>query len=237
MKPYYLISILALIVMLTSCGEEKTAAPHGAESDPSVSSPAVENSPSPQASQPAAKPVVNVGELNKDLLTAITFNQPDKALAAIEAGATPEATNRYGLPVIFMAAQMGDSNVVKALLDAGADANAKIGTSFNDDGVGYAGTSDGTVLGYAAAKGHAQVMQDLVKAGADVNGSGPAGTTPLMQAVDSGNFEIVKWLIDAGADPNAKNATGGTALGTAQMIINPYTERQQIIDLLKQQTR
>lgn len=234
MKTYYLLPLIALLV---SCGEEKTTAPPAAENDPASGYPAAVNRSTPRVSQPAAKPAVNVARLNQDLVTAVRFNQPDKALAAIEAGATPEAKNRDGLPVIFIAAQMGDSRVVKALLDAGADPNAKIGTSYNDDGVGYSGTSDGTVLGYAAAKAQLQIMQDLVAAGADVNGSGPEGTTPLMQAVDSGDFETVKWLIDAGADPNAKYPTGGTALGIAQRTFNPDEERQKIIDLLKQLAR
>lgn len=231
------LSLLATIPFLfASCGDDEANASQ-AESNPGAadSPPTNPASPAntPPPSTPTSAPVANVAQLNQELIKALSFNQTDQALAAIKAGATKDAKNRYGLPVIFLAAQAGQLEVVKALIAAGADPNATIGTSFNDDGAGYAGTVDGTVLGYAAAKGHGKVMYELVVARANVNGSGPAGTTPLMQAAEAGKFAVVKWLLDAGADPRAKNKTGGTALGKVQMILNPDPERQKIIALLK----
>ena len=222
MKHLQLSPFIALFLLLVACDKDTSTADSTSEPKPS-------ENPSAEPS----KPKVNVAKLNQELLSALTFNQPDKALKAIQAGADPKAKGRNGLPVIFIAAQEGDAAVVKALIAAGANPDATIGSSYNTDGVGFSGTADGTVLGYAAAKGHIQIMQDLAAAGADVNGSGPDGTTPLMQAVEAGNYESVKWLIDAGADPSAENKHGGTALGVVQMVINPDTQREKIIDLLK----
>jgi ankyrin repeat protein len=235
-QPFLAAIIIGSPLFVASCGDDEPAAPPVESEVASAVVPPAGPVPAPEP-VPEPEPAPSQTQLDKDLFNALVFKKADQALAAIQNGADPHAKNRDGLPVIFVAAGAGNSEAVKALIAAGADPNASIGTSFNQDGVGYSGTADGTVLGYAAAKGHGQVMYDLAKAGADLNGSGPNGTTPLMQAVEAGKFPIVKWLIDAGADPNIRNKTGGTALGVAQMIINPDPERQKIIDLLKSRTR
>ncbi len=235
MKHCQLTTLTSFCLLFVSCSKEApTPEPKSQRAPEPVSVP----EPSSSTTQPAPpKSSVNLAKLNQDLLTALSFNQSEKAIEAIKAGASPKVKNRNGLPVIFIAAQAGAPSVVKALLAAGADPKAKIGTSFNNDGVGYSGTIDGTVLGYAAAKGNTQVMQYLVTAGADVDDSGPDGTTPLMQAAKAGKYEVVRWLIDAGANPNAKNKHGGTALGDVQMVVNPDADRKKIIDLLKSKSQ
>jgi len=239
-QPLARLCLALLACFLAACGKkQETHKP--AEEQPSVSSEQVEERGSPQVQAPtrqapASKPD-NIAQLNQNLLSALTFGQPEQALAAIEQGATSSTKDRYGLPVIFIAAQQGHPEVVAALLDAGADPNASIGTTFNDDGVGYAGTSDGTPLGYAAAKGQLETMALLAQAGAEVNHAGPEGTTPLMQAVEAGQLQAVEWLLQAGADPTQPNQTGGTALSLAQMFFNPDPERQKIIDLLQAHSR
>lgn len=229
--PFALLAFLS--VLIASCKDKQEAAP---DTDPKTSSQGTNNN-SPASADPGAtakpKPRVNTAKRNKELLRALSLDQADQAVAAIEAGATPAAKNRDGLPVLFIAAEKGDTAVVKALLKAGADPNAAIGMSFNEDGVGYRGTKDGTVLGYAAAKGNQLVMMDLVAAGADVNGAGPDGTTPLMMAADTGKLQAVRWLLEKGADPNQQNKHGGTALAMAQLMFSPDAQRQQIIELLK----
>lgn len=238
-QPLARLCLALLACFLAACGK-KQEANEAAEEQPAVSADHAEEQPregstrdeAPATGAPAPKPA-DIAQLNRNLLSALTFDAPEQALAAIEQGATPSAKNRYGLPVIFIAAQQGHPDVVAALLDAGADPNASIGTTFNDDGVGYAGTSDGTPLGYAAAKGQLETMALLARAGADVNHAGPEGTTPLMQAVEAGQLQAVEWLLQAGADPTQPNQTGGTALSLAQMFFNPDPERQKIIDLLQ----
>lgn len=233
MKTHPLLLILPAACLLISCDEKEPASssPNG---ETKAHAQAKTSSPDKPVTLPTPEPnpKINVAKLNKDLARALMLNQTSQALAAIEAGADPNAINRYGLPVLFSAAQAGDAAIVKALITKGADPNTKIGTSYNTAGVGYTGTTDGTPLGYAAAKGKLQAMEALVTAGADVNGAGPEGRTPLIQAVDSGKFAVVEWLIAKGA-----NASDGKALREITMIINPDPERQKIIELLKKQNQ
>ena len=53
--------------------------------------------------------------LNRKLATRMTFGEPDEIIALLKNGATPEAKNRYGLPVIFLAAERGDVTILEAV--------------------------------------------------------------------------------------------------------------------------
>lgn len=67
-------------------------------------------------------------------------------------------------------------------------------------------------------------VNDLVKAGADVNAQDLKGSTPLMNAAFEGDVGIVKLLLDANANPFLQNQYGHTAYtialprGNAQII-------------------
>jgi ankyrin repeat protein len=59
-------------------------------------------------------------------------------------------------------------------------------------------------LGYAACGDDPEAVQKLLAAGANVNGAGESGYTPLMGAINNQRIAIAKILIDAGADVNAR---------------------------------
>jgi ankyrin repeat protein len=69
------------------------------------------------------------------------------------------------------------------------------------------------VVALAAMKGHAAVVDALVKAGADLAAKDKAGATALMYAAAQfGHNDVVQSLIAAGADVNAKDNLGWTPL-------------------------
>jgi ankyrin repeat protein len=55
---------------------------------------------------------------------------------------------------------------------------------------------------WAAAEGHADVVEELIKAGADFRVRLTSGFTPLLFAVREGRLDVVRVLLKAGADVN-----------------------------------
>ena len=107
--------------------------------------------------------------------------------------------NSNGYTALMCAAENNSNpEVIKTLITAGADVNAK-------DEEGY------TALVYATGSKNPEAVKILLSAGADVNAKAEEGWTALLDAVYyNDNLEIVKILIAAGADINAR---GDTELG------------------------
>jgi ankyrin repeat protein len=61
----------------------------------------------------------------------------------------------------------------------------------------------GAAIGKAAAAGHTEIVELLIRAGANVNLSDRAGFTPISSAAYAGHGDIVRLLVDAGADIQA----------------------------------
>ena len=100
---------------------------------------------------------------------------------------------------LMVASQNGDVEVVKMLLNKGADVNSK--------------TSDGiTALIWATLNGHIEVVKMLIDKGANVNANEGNGMTALIYASDKGYLDVVQSLLYKGADVNAKLSDGNTAL-------------------------
>jgi ankyrin repeat protein len=104
---------------------------------------------------------------------------------------------------IIKAAKSGDLGKVKVLLEG-------------DAALVHARDKDGsTPLHCAAWKGHPEVIEFLLGAGADPNATNCNdhwGTTPLHAAAHANQAAIVELLIDHGADLNAQDLNGKTAL-------------------------
>ncbi len=83
-------------------------------------------------------------------------------------------------------------------------------------------------LSHAAAQGDLELVQRLLEAGADVNGTDAWGHTPLLSACWAGHKEIVQVLLERGADPTATTPRGWTGIRFANRVGHP-----EIVDLLK----
>ena len=105
-------------------------------------------------------------------------------------------------------------NIVKTLLDRGADVN-------------YQDTDSSTALMWASKAGLKEITSLLLKAGADINVRSNKGDTALIFASHGGHKEIVPLLLKAGADINIRNNEGDTALYEAS-----YLGYKEIVPLL-----
>jgi len=94
------------------------------------------------------------------------------------------------------AAARGDTRKVVQLLDNGL----KVNVSFPPDESEFSGM---TALMVASLHGYPELVEELIKRGADVNLKRYVGDTALMFAARTGNVKTVNALLGAGANPNA----------------------------------
>ncbi len=100
--------------------------------------------------------------------------------------------NHYGVTPLLQASRNGDVEVMRALLDAGAQP-----TRWHAEGE--------TPLMAAARTGKVDAIKLLLSRGSFVNAADPfQEETALMWASAEGHLEVVKTLLAAGADPNLK---------------------------------
>lgn len=137
------------------------------------------------------------------LLDAAARGDLQALRALLEGGADPGVALGDGLTALHIAAEEGNVDMARLLLDAGADAEAKtrIGSY--------------TPLHLAAGSAHLDVVEVLLRAGADVAGETTnSGATPLHLAARAMAGErVVRALLEHGAAVNAvESAAGQTPL-------------------------
>ena len=133
------------------------------------------------------------------LLRAGDANGFRRALSTTPSAAARQGTE--GITPLHYAALYGDRSAVKALLDAGADPNAR-------------NAAGATALMWAVDDEAKTLL--LVERGADVNAKSLDGRTPIAQAAArAGSSAVLSILLDKGADPNVDDLAGQTALGEA----------------------
>jgi cytohesin len=147
---------------------------------------------------------------------AAALADPAMTVKLIAAGADPSAPLMSGETPLMEAAGRGNVETVKALLKGGANPNAQ--------------ESQGgqTALMWAISKHQSAVVDELVKAKADVELGSKTGFTPLMFAAQQDDVDSARILIAAGAKANeAQPKTAVTPLIVASAMGNAKT-----VDLL-----
>lgn len=180
-----------------------------------------ESAPPARETSPAVQRLV-VAIANHDLAGVKGILAADPTLA--------KSADGSGSTALMHAAASGTVTIMQALVDAGADVNAKNSRSatalhwaVGDEAkvklllLNGAATNAKTVEGrtplYAAATmpGGAASVRHLLEAGADVNAATLVGATPLFPAVNA-SAEMTKLMLDKGADPNRATLSGVTPI-------------------------
>lgn len=172
----------------------------------------------------------------------------------IEKGADIEARNVDGINALVYAVSLNDEEMVKFLLEKGADANTvceienehicmpptplmnavyngntNIINMLLENGADINYTTDEmTPLIYAAYKGNTNIINTLLENGVDINYTNYYGMTALMYAASYNQFEAVKILLENNADTSITDEDGYTALDLAKS-----EDYKDIVELLE----
>lgn len=106
-----------------------------------------------------------------------------------------------GLTPLALAAQEGLTEIVRTLIEAGADPN-------------HGGSM--TPLEAAVLEGDPEIVKMMISAGAVLDGQSPDGQTALMSAAMTGDIDMVDLLLQAGARVRIENGDGDTAIDLAE---------------------
>ncbi len=128
-------------------------------------------------------------------LTELLDGSPDLVGATAEVGFTP-----LHLAALFT----NDEEVVRLLLERGADVNARANNAMAV-----------TPLNAAAARQHGAVVRALLDGGAAVDAAQRDGYTALHSAAANGDSTLVEMLLGAGADVEARSDAGDTPADVA----------------------
>ena len=155
----------------------------------------------------------------ENISDALKSNDTNRANSILKDGkAGINAKDKNGNTALMLASSYGHLEIVKLLVESGADINAKNNDgdnslmSFFNSPIRY---SPHSYLGEAAIAVKYEGVKYLLENGADINSKDKYGNTALMRASEFGRLEIVKFLVENGANINIKNKKCKTALDLA----------------------
>ena len=140
---------------------------------------------------------------NKQLLlqSAVKFNRNKTARWLLQNGASAASKGAEGKvhPILPLAVERCELEMVKLLVDHGADIEAKL--------VSYSLHGYNALLA-AADRGFMSKLKYLLDCGADIEAVDGFGRTPLHLAAKNNHIEMVRFLLDRGASHVAKSNAG-----------------------------
>ena len=135
----------------------------------------------------------------RDIYDACEKGKKEEVERFIRAGVGVNEKNNVGMTPLHLAAWGGYKDLVKLLLENGANIDEKNKNS----GI--------TPILWAAGQGHKDIVKLLVDRGANIDVKNDRGVTPVFQAAEEGHTDIVMLLLSAGADPYIADRDGRTA--------------------------
>lgn len=168
------------------------------------------------------------------LQIAVLEEHPAMVKLLLQFKGDPKVNDPEGFPLVLSA--LDNAEMLKALLEAGDDANASDGKGryalITSAGAGNSAAVDlllahgaktevrgeygTTALLVAINSGSSNCVASLLAAGADVNVKNDNAWSALHYAVSHGRKVILQMLLDKGADPNVRNNEGKTPLDLTQ---------------------
>lgn len=136
----------------------------------------------------------------------IAADNKDECNLFIDAGIDVNSLDAAGTPMLCVAARHNRKLMIEKLLDLGADINAV------SKDRGYSPVMD------AVWKSNAEIVEYLVKKGANLSYISRDGQPVLVLAVGTGNEQICRMLVDNGADPSVCDSMGMSALAYAKLF-------------------
>jgi ankyrin repeat protein len=169
--------------------------------------------------------------------------KPDVRLKQQKPSTTVNGVSLQGATPLLLAAEKNNFETIKVLVEAGAD--PLIATERNTSPLILAAGGGTDVVRPRGAKERATAIQTvrfLVEHGADVNGVGEFGWTPLHAASYQGLNDVIAFLVAKGAKLDAMDRLGQTPVSIASSVLTkdigsevlriPRILRQDTVDLL-----
>jgi ankyrin repeat protein len=176
------------------------------------------------------------------LLAAAVRGDVAQIRALTSRGESPDVRDTHGRTPLHVATYGGRHEAMRALVAAGADANAlendrydivtiaavandlptlKVALALGASAKNVTSRYDGTALIAAAHLGHVEVVRTLIRAGAPLDHINNLGWTALIESIVLGDggprhTETLRALIEAGANVNLADRNGQTPLALAR---------------------
>jgi ankyrin repeat protein len=147
---------------------------------------------------------------NEESLANCVIGGNGKAVSLfIDAGFSPDTRDRFGVPLLNLAARTGNRNIVNILLAAGAQVNQQAGDRLST-----------ALIDAVSGKFHG-IVKDLLIAGADVNLKSRDGQSALILAVGLNDEISTELLLKARANADEPDSLGASGRKYAALFNRP----------------
>ncbi len=157
--------------------------------------------PAQAAPAPPRPAQANAPKPAPEMFLAIGQGDAKGVRALLDSGVSPNVRDTLGATPLMLAAGIGNLEIARMLVDAGAEINAS--------------SMFGSALSFATMMGSPEAAKFLLEKGAAVSANRPDKISPLMMAARAGNAGVVKAILDRKAGLHAVDNNGSNALSHA----------------------